>query len=100
LLVPADRTPRSIHAADKALEVVGLGQGEDDGMVRSCGAGFEQGDAAAGVGSGIGDDSGEGLEGDVVGAGAGEEDSAGDKHLEGAEVELLVAAESGVGGAF
>ncbi len=49
---------------------------------------------------GGGDDLGELLQGDVVGAGAGDEGSAGAEHLHGAEVELLVAAHGSFGGAL
>ena len=69
-------------------------------MVGGGGAGFEELDAAAGVGCGGGDDGGEVFERDVVGAGVGDEGSAGGEQAEGAEVELLVAAEGGVGGAL
>ena len=62
--------------------------------------GLEELDVAAGVGGGGGDDLGELLQGDVVGAGAGDEGSAGAEHLHGAEVELLVAAHGAFGGAL
>ena len=62
--------------------------------------GLEELDSAAGIGGGGGDDLGELLQGDVVGAGAGDEGSAGAEHLHGAEVELLVAAHCAFGGAL
>ena len=62
--------------------------------------GLEELDSAAGVGGGGGDYLGELLQGDVVGAGAGDEGSAGAEHLHGAEVELLVAAHGSFGSAL
>jgi hypothetical protein len=49
----------SVDAADEAFQVAGFGEGEDFGMVGCGGAGFEELDAAAGVGCGCGDDLGE-----------------------------------------
>ncbi len=69
-------------------------------MVGGGATGLEELDAAAGVGGGGGDDLGEVLQGDVVGAGAGDEGAAGAEQLHGAEVELLVAAECAFGGAL
>ena len=89
-----------VDAADEALEVAGLGQGEDLGVVRRGGAGFEELDAAAGIGCGCGDDLGEVGERDVVRAGAGDERAAGCEQADRAQVELLVAAEGAFGGAF
>ncbi len=69
-------------------------------MVGGCGVSFEELDAAVGVGCGGGDDGGELFERDVVGAGVGDEGSAGAEEADGAEVELFVAAECALGGAF
>jgi hypothetical protein len=57
-----------LDAADEALEVAGLGEGQYLGVVGGGGVGFEQLDAAAGVDGCGGDDFGEVLQRDVVGA--------------------------------
>jgi len=89
----------SVDAADEAFEVAGFGEGENLGVVGGGGSGFEELDAAVGVGGGGGEDGGEVFERDVVGAGVGDEGSAGGEQAKGAEVELLVAAGGGFGGA-
>ncbi len=89
-----------VDAADEAFEVAGFGEGEDLGVVGGGGAGFEELDAATGVGCGGGDDGGELLQRDVVRAGVGDERAAGGEQAERAEVELLVAAGGGGDGAF
>ena len=90
----------SIDAANQAFEVLGLGQREDLGMVGCGGAGFEQLDAASGVGRRCRDDSCEVGEGDVVRAGAGDERAAGGEQPESAQVQLFVAAKGAFGRAF
>ena len=65
-------------------------------MVFGLSANFDQAKSAVGVKGGRGEHFEEVLLADVVGAGAGDEDAAGAEHLEGAEVEFLVAAEGGV----
>jgi len=89
-----------VDLEDEALEVLGLGEVEQDGVVVRGTAAFEQGDAAVGVNGGRGDDGFEFGEADVVGAGAGDEQSAGAEHFEGAEVELFIAAECALDGAL
>ena len=48
-----------VDAADEAFEIARFGQGEDLGVVGRSGTGFEELHAAAGVGCGGGDDTGE-----------------------------------------
>ena len=65
-------------------------------MVFGLSADLEEAEGAVGVEGGVGEHFEEVGLTDVVGAGAGDEDPAGAEHLEGAEIEFLVAAESGV----
>ncbi len=65
-------------------------------MVFGLSANFDQAQGAVGVKGGGGEHFEEVGLADVVGAGAGDEDAAGAEHLEGAEIEFLVAAEGGV----
>ena len=69
-------------------------------MVGSGVAGFEELDAAARIRCSRGDDGGEVFEGDVVGAGVGNQRTARLEHAEGAEVEFLVAARGAFGGSL
>ena len=65
-------------------------------MVFGLASDLDQAEGAVGVEGGAGEHFQEIGLANVVGAGAGDEDAAGAKHLEGAEVELFVAAEGGV----
>src|SRR6185437_16966325 len=62
--------------------------------------GFEKLHATARVGGGCGDDPGEVGERDMIGAGAGDERSAGSEKADRAQVELLVAAHRALSGAL
>src|SRR5579864_6620436 len=79
-----------------ALQVGSFWDIEENGMVFGLGSDLDQAEGAVGVeGGGRQHVQEVGLP-DVVGAGAGHEDAAGAKHLEGAEIEFFVAAEGGV----
>jgi hypothetical protein len=65
-------------------------------MVFGLSADLEEAEGAVGVEGGVGEHFEEVGLTDVIGAGAGDENPAGAEHLEGAEIEFLVAAESGI----
>lgn len=84
--------PASFHFEHQALQVFGLGQVEHNGMVGSGAAALEQADAPRCIGCGRGDCALEIGPGHMMRAGAGNEKSAGARHLERTEIQLLVAA--------
>ena len=86
----------SAYRCNNALQIGGFGDIQQNGMVFGLSANFDQAEGAVGVKGGRGEHLEEVLLADVIGAGAGDEDTAGTEHLEGAEIEFLVAAEGGV----
>jgi len=89
-----------VHLKYEALQVFGLGQIEDDGMIGCGAATLQEANAAVRVGGSGGDSGFEVGERDVMGAGAGNEQAAGAKHLQGSQVEFLVAAQRAFDGTF
>src|SRR5579864_9363737 len=79
-----------------AFKVARFGDIQEDWVVLGLAADFKNAGGAVGVHSGRAQHLEEVRLADVVGAGAGDQHAAGPEHFEGAEVQFLVAAESGV----
>ncbi len=77
---------------------MGLGAGEEDGVVGGLGGDLEEADLAAGVGRGVGEDVQESICIHILTTGVGGEEATRGEEAEGAEVELLVAAEGALEG--
>src|ERR1700678_615496 len=88
------------YIGNDALQVASFGDAEQDWMVFGLAAHLDQTQAATGIQGSRGQHLQEVGRANVVGAGASDEDAAGAKHLEGAEVELLVATQRGLEVAF
>src|SRR5208282_539961 len=85
-----------VYGRYQALEIGRFRDIQQDGVVFGLSADLDQTQCTVGVESGAAQHLLEiGLT-DVVGAGAGDQDAAGSKHLQGAQVELLVAAQGGI----
>src|ERR1700722_412616 len=85
---------------DEALEVFGLGYCKNHRVVWSGSTPFEQADAALRVAGGRSHYTMKFVPGNVMGAGAGNQRSTRTQHLQGAQVELLVPAQSALHGAL
>src|SRR5579871_758946 len=81
-----------VHAADKALQVTGFGQGQDSGVIGRGAAGLQQLHAPLGIGGGCSNYVCKLGQRNVMGAGAGYERSAWAEQLHGSEIEFLVPA--------
>ena len=86
----------SLQIAYDALQVGSFWDIQQDGMVFGLSADLDQAQGAVGVKGGVGEHFEEIRLADVIGAGAGDEDSARAKHFQGAKVEFFVAAQGGV----
>src|SRR5271166_374869 len=81
------------YVGDNALKVGSFWHGRQNWMVFRLAPNLNQAEAAVGVNRSRGQHFKEVGRADVVGTGAGHQDATGAQHLEGAEVELLVAAQ-------
>src|SRR5215469_16092995 len=86
---------KTLYRADQALQVRSLGNRGDGGVVQGGASALQNADRAAGICGCRGQHGKKIGLGDVVGARAGGEDPARAKHLQGPQVELFVAANSG-----
>ena len=83
-----------------ALKIGSFWHVQEDGMVPGLPPNLDQTQGSVGIMGRFGEHFEKVCWVDMVGAGAGDQDAAGAKHLQGAEVELFVAAEGGIEGAF
>uniref|UniRef100_E6QKZ6 Uncharacterized protein n=1 Tax=mine drainage metagenome TaxID=410659 RepID=E6QKZ6_9ZZZZ len=77
--VPRPERPgyKSHNLADKALEVFGFGEVQDDGVIDGCATPIEDTDGAVSINGGVCDGRFEVGPGNVMGAGAGDKQAAG-----------------------
>src|ERR1700722_10283435 len=84
----------SVDPQNQALQVFGLGNIQDHGVIRSRLPAFQETNSALRVSGRVGHHAMKLVPGNVVGTGASHQRSARAQHLEGTQVEFLVAAQS------
>src|ERR1022692_4868879 len=86
----------STYNYNYALQVSSFRDVQEDGVVPGLSANLGQAESSVGVAGGVGEHSEEIGLADVIGAGAGDQNSAGAQHLQRSEIEFFIAAEGGI----